>query len=174
MTSESARLPLFQIARDSYGAMGRFAQTVTQGALRSGVEEEIVHLVKIRVSQVNGCAYCVDMHTIDAAAAGITPQRMYLLDAWRHSPRFFSAREQAALGLAEAITRLGSDAVGDEVYLRARTHFTEDQTAHLIFVATVMNAWNRLALSARLAPGAYRGRPRPDAAVPQAHAGSTP
>ncbi|GAA2215294.1 carboxymuconolactone decarboxylase family protein [Nonomuraea monospora] len=158
MTSQFARLPLFQIARESYAAMGRFAQTVTQSALRSGVEAEVVHLVKIRVSQVNGCAYCIDMHIIDAHAAGVTAQRVYLLDAWRHSPRFFSEPEQAALGLAEALTLLGTDAVDDDVYQRARKHFSEEQTAHLIFVATVMNAWNRLAISARLAPGGYKGR----------------
>ena len=155
--SSSQRLPLFSLAPDSYAAMGNFAQTATRNALAAGVDKEVVHLVKIRVSQVNACAFCVEMHTREARADGVSEQRIYQLDAWEHSGGYFTEGEQAALRLAEAITLLRPGAVSDEAYDGARKYFTEEHVAHLIFVATVMNSWNRLAVTARLVPrGAVR------------------
>lgn len=156
--SSQPRLPLRQIASESYAAMIAFAAAATESAVKSGVDEEIVHLLNIRISQINGCAFCIDMHTIDARAAGVSEQRIYLLDGWRHAAGFFSDRERAALDFAEEVTRVEQTGVGDEVYVRAREVFTEEQVGHLIFLATVMNAWNRIAISARLAPGNYRPR----------------
>jgi AhpD family alkylhydroperoxidase len=150
--SSSQRLPLFQLAPDSYAAMRKFAQTTVQSALRAGVAEETVHLVKVRVSQVNACPLCVELHTREARAAGVSEPRLHLLSAWEHAYEYFTEREQAALRLAEAITNVQAGAVSDEVYETARKHYNEDQIAHLIFVSTAMNSWNRLAISARLAP----------------------
>jgi AhpD family alkylhydroperoxidase len=150
--SNSPRLPLFSHAKESYAAMKNFADTATRSALDAGVDKAVVHLVKIRVSQVNACAFCVEMHAREARADGISEQRIYQLDAWRHSPGFFTEAEQAALLLAEGVTLLHPDAVSDEAYDTARKHFPEEQVAHLIFVATVMNSWNRLAIAARLPP----------------------
>jgi AhpD family alkylhydroperoxidase len=150
----SQRLPLFTHAPESYAAMGQFARTATAGALAAGIPSETVHLVKIRISQVNACPFCIEMHTREARADGVSEQRIYLLDAWPQGEVFYSDAEQAALGLAEAVTRLHAGAVGDDAYDGARKHFSEEQVAHLIFVATVMNAWNRLAISARLQPRA--------------------
>lgn len=156
--SSSPRLPLFKLAPDSYAAMAKFAQATTQGALRAGVPEDTVHLVKIRVSQVNACPFCVEMHTREARTAGVTEQRIYLLNAWEHADEYFTEREQAALRLAEAITVLQPDFVGDDVYENARKHYNEDQIAHLIFLSTAMNSWNRLAVSSRLAPQSNKSR----------------
>lgn len=152
------RLPLFTLVPDGYAAMRELSDKATEGALKAGVEEETVHLVKIRVSQLNGCAYCVDMHTIDADAAGVAGQRVHLLTAWRHCAGFYSERERAALDLAESITQLDRDQVGDAVYQRAVGQFGQEQAGHLIFIATVMNAWNRLAMAARLPAGTYQTR----------------
>ncbi|MEV6848469.1 carboxymuconolactone decarboxylase family protein [Actinoplanes sp. NPDC051411] len=146
------RLPLFTQAKESYSAMKNFADTVTRTALGAGVDRAVVHLVKIRVSQVNACAFCVEMHCREARADGVSEQRIFQLDAWRHSPGFFTEAEQAALELAEAVTVLQPGAVSDSSYETACKHFPEELVAHLIFVATVMNSWNRLAISARLLP----------------------
>jgi AhpD family alkylhydroperoxidase len=138
--------------------MRELSDETTEGALKAGVEEEIIHLVKVRVSQLNGCAYCVDMHTIDAQAAGVTNQRMHMLTAWRHCGGFYGERERAALDLAESITQLDRDHVGEAVYHRAIDQFGQEQVGYLIFIATVMNAWNRLAIAGRLPAGSYQGR----------------
>ncbi len=150
------RLPLRQIAPEGYRAMNAFAVAVDEAAAKSGIEAEIVHLLKVRVSQVNGCSFCIDMHTVDARADGVTERRLYLLQGWQHAAGIYSEREQAALEFAEAITRLEQSGVGDAVYDRVRAAFSEDQVGHLIFIATTMNAWNRIAVSARLVPGNYR------------------
>jgi AhpD family alkylhydroperoxidase len=157
MTSQP-RLPLRKIAAESYAAMHAFATAVGEGAKKSGLEDEIVHLLNIRISQVNRCAFCIDMHTIDARAAGVSEQRIYLLDGWKHAADVYSERECAALEFAEAVTRLEESGVDDAVYDRAREVFGEDQVGHLIMICTAMNAWNRLAVSARMVPGNYRRR----------------
>ena len=121
----------------------------------SGLEHSLLELVKVRGSQINGCAYCIDMHTKDARAMGETEQRLYALDAWRETP-FFSDRERAALEWAEAITRIAETHVPDDVYERVRHHFDEPQLVALTFAAIAINAWNRLAITFRAPAGSYQ------------------
>jgi AhpD family alkylhydroperoxidase len=123
---------------------------------KSGIERPLFELVKIRASQINGCAYCIDMHTKDARALGETEQRIYALNAWRETP-FFSARERAALEWTEALTRLGRpDAVPDDLYARVREQFDEDAIVALSFAIVVINCWNRLSIAFRPAVGSYQ------------------
>jgi AhpD family alkylhydroperoxidase len=119
-----------------------------------GLEHPLLELVKIRASQINGCAYCLDMHTQDARAAGETEQRIYALSAWRETP-FFTDRERAALAWTEAVTLVGGG-VPDAVYEEARRHFSEKELADLTWAAVAINAWNRLAISFRAVPGTYK------------------
>jgi len=119
---------------------------------RCGLERSLIELVKLRGSQINGCAYCIDMHTKDARAAGETEQRLYLLDAWRESP-FYSPRERAALAWTEAVTRVSETHVPDDVYKEARQHYSEKELVDLNWVVVAINAWNRLAIPFRFPPG---------------------
>jgi AhpD family alkylhydroperoxidase len=121
----------------------------------SGLEHSLLELVKIRASQINGCAYCIDMHTKDARALGETEQRIYALSAWHETP-FFSDRERAALEYAEAVTRVGETHVPDEVWARVRQHFSEDELVALTFALVAINGWNRLAVAFRITPGTYQ------------------
>jgi len=121
----------------------------------SGLERSLLELVKVRASQINGCAYCIDMHTKDARAMGETEQRLYALNGWRETS-FFSDRERAALEWAEAITRVADTHVPDEVYDRVRRHFDEGELVALTFAAVVINAFNRLAISFRVPAGTYQ------------------
>jgi AhpD family alkylhydroperoxidase len=108
----------------------------------------------MRASQINGCAFCIDMHSIDARALGETEQRLYALDAWRETP-FFSDRERAALEWTEAITRVSETHVPDEIYEVAKKYFSEKEIMDLTIVATTINMWNRIAISTRAVPGRY-------------------
>jgi AhpD family alkylhydroperoxidase len=126
-----------------------------QYARQSGLEAALLELIKIRVSQINGCAFCLDMHTKDARAAGETEQRLYALPAWRETP-FFSDRERAALGWAEAVTQVSQTHVSDEIYETVRQHFTEKELADLTLAIVAINGWNRLAISFRSVPGSYQ------------------
>jgi AhpD family alkylhydroperoxidase len=119
-----------------------------------GLEHSLLELVKIRASQINACAYCIDMHTKDARALGETEQRIYALSAWRETP-FFSDRERAALDWAESVTRVGETQVPDDVYDRVRQHFSEDELVGLTFALVAINGWNRLAVAFRIPPGSY-------------------
>jgi AhpD family alkylhydroperoxidase len=112
-------------------------------------------LVQLRASQINGCAYCIDMHTKDARARGETEQRLYLVNAWRESP-MFSERERAAMDWAEAITRVADTHVSDDVYERVRGHFDEAQLVALTFAAATINAFNRVTISLRVPAGSYQ------------------
>jgi alkylhydroperoxidase AhpD family core domain len=123
----------------------------------SGLEHSLLELIKIRASQINGCAYCLDMHTIDARAAGETEQRIYVLDAWPEAP-FYSDRERAALAWTEAVTLVSETHVPDDVYEEARRHFSEEELANLTWAVVVINGWNRVAVSFRAEPGNYAGR----------------
>src|SRR3954470_13961153 len=120
-----------------------------------GLDHKFVHLLKLRASQINGCAFCIDMHSIDARAAGESEQRLYALDAWRETP-FFSDRERAGLAWVEAITLVSQTHVPDEVYDEARRHFSEKEIFDLTFIASTINAWNRIAIASRTMPGAYQ------------------
>jgi len=124
--------------------------------LRScGLEEKLLLLLKFRVSQINGCAYCLDMHSKDLRAAGETEQRLYLLDVWRESP-FYTERERAALAWAESVTLVTQDHVPDEVYEQARSQFSEEELANLTLALVAINGWNRLSISLRAVPGTYQ------------------
>ena len=126
-----------------------------QAVRASGLERSLLELVKIRASQINGCAYCIDMHTQDARAAGETEQRIYALSAWRETP-FFSDRERAALAWAEAVTRLGEEGVPDALYDETRQVFGEEELVALTFAVVAINSWNRLSIAFRAVPGSYR------------------
>ena len=121
----------------------------------SGLERSLIELVKIRASQLNGCAFCLDMHTKDARAAGESEQRIYVLSAWRDAP-FYSERERAALAWTEALTRLAPDGVPDELYERARKVFNEVELVNLTMAVVAINGWNRLSVAFRSPePGSY-------------------
>jgi AhpD family alkylhydroperoxidase len=120
-----------------------------------GLDHKLMHLLKLRASQINGCAYCIDMHAIDARAAGETEQRLYALDAWRETP-FFDEHERAALAWIEAVTLVSQGHVPDAVYEQARQHFSAKEVVDLTYLASTINAWNRIAISMRAVPGRYQ------------------
>lgn len=141
---------------------------VSPGALRamfglelylrsSGLEENLLNLVRMRVSQINGCAYCLDMHSKELRAGGETEQRIYMLNAWRESP-FYSERERAALAWAEAVTLVADEHVPNDAFKQARSHFSEDELLNLTLAIIAINGWNRLNISFRNVPGAYQPR----------------
>ena len=130
-------------------------RTVERYVRASGLERSLIELVKIRASQLNGCAFCLDMHTKDARAAGESEQRIYVLSAWRDAP-FYSERERAALAWTEALTRLAPDGVPDELYERARKVFNEVELVNLTMAVVAINGWNRLSVAFRSPePGSY-------------------
>ena len=121
----------------------------------SKLEPSLLELVKMRASQVNGCAYCIDMHSKDARAHGETEQRLYALSAWRETP-FFTDRERAALEWTEAVTLVSHDHVPDEVYERAKRIFTDEELVNLTMAVVSINGWNRLCIAFRAVPGTYQ------------------
>ncbi len=121
----------------------------------SGLEEPLLNLVKLRASQINGCAFCLDMHWKDLRAIGENEQRLYSLDAWRESP-YYTDRERAALAWTEAVTRVSETHVPDEVYEQVRKHFSEKELADLTVAVAMINLWNRLSIAARTTPGMYQ------------------
>jgi AhpD family alkylhydroperoxidase len=151
------RLNFITASPKGYEAMSGLERHVRQ----SGLNHRLLELVKTRVSQLNGCAFCLDMHTKDARAAGESEQRLYALSAWRETP-FFDARERAALAWTEAVTRLGEGQVPDDVYAEVRPHFDDQQLVDLTIAIVTINGWNRLAIAFRKEPGTYQ----PAAAAP--------
>jgi AhpD family alkylhydroperoxidase len=129
-----------------------------------GLEEGLLHLIKLRASQINGCAYCLDMHWKDLRAIGESEQRLYSLDAWEESP-YYTDRERAALAWTEAATRVSERHVPDEVYETVRQHFNEKELADLTLAVATINAWNRLSIAGRTTPGTYQPAARTPAAV---------
>jgi AhpD family alkylhydroperoxidase len=121
----------------------------------SGLEKSLLHLVDMRASQINGCAFCLDMHAKDARAAGESEQRLYMLSAWREAP-FYSERERAALEWTEAVTLVADNHIPDEVYERVRPHFTDEELTNLTLAICVINSWNRLNVAFRTPAGSYR------------------
>src|SRR5579863_6237728 len=146
-----ARFNYAKTAPGVYEAMDSLEQYLGQ----CGLEESLMHLVRLRVSQINGCAYCLDMHWKDLRAIGESEQRLYGLDAWRESP-YYSQRERAALAWTEAVTRVTDSHVPDEVYEEVRPHSTEKELADLTLAIATINAWNRMAIAARTVPGVYQ------------------
>lgn len=144
------RLSLPELAPEVYKALVRM-----DAAARKGLDPKLLELVKIRASQLNHCAFCLDMHTKDALAAGESVERIIQLGAWEESEHFYTEKEAAAIALTEAVTVLTDGFVPDEVYARAAKHFEEAELAQLIAAITVINAWNRFGVTARLVPGHY-------------------
>ena len=122
---------------------------------RSSLEKKLLHMIKLRVSQINGCAFCLDMHWKDLQAEGESEQRMYSLDAWRETD-YYSDRERAALAWAEAVTKVTEGHVPDEVFEATRQHFSEQEMADLTFAVVAINGWNRLSIAFRVVPGTYQ------------------
>ncbi len=145
------RLDYKKVAPAAFQAMLAFEDYVHD----CGLDPKLLELVKIRVSQINGCAYCLDMHTKDARAQGETEQRIYALDAWRKTP-FFTDRERAVLAWAEAVTLVASSQLPDEVYEGMGHHFTELEMVNFTAAVVAINGWNRLAISFRSVPGTYQ------------------
>lgn len=145
------RIDFTKVAPEVMSAMLGLESKVHAG----GLEESLLDLIKVRASQINGCAYCIDMHSKDARARGETEQRLYELDAWRETP-FYSARERAALAWTEAVTLVTNGHVPDEVYEEARKQFTDRELAFLSLAIVAINSWNRLAIAFRAEPGTYQ------------------
>ncbi len=146
-----SRLEPSKASPDAYAAMLAMERFVRS----SGLEHELIELVKIRASQMNGCAFCLDMHTKDARAAGETEQRLHVLSAWREAS-FYTPRERAALAWTEAVTRLGPHGVPDEVFQSARQQLSEEELVNLTMAVITINGWNRLAIAFQSPePGSY-------------------
>ena len=145
-----ARIDLMHVNPGVIHAMLGLERQVHQ----AGLDEKLLDLVRMRASQINGCAYCLDMHSKDARAMGETEQRLYSLEAWRETP-YYSARERAALEWTEALTLVSQTHAPDDVFERVREQFSEDELVHLSLAIVAINGWNRLNVAARTVPGAY-------------------
>ncbi|MEU3598940.1 carboxymuconolactone decarboxylase family protein [Streptomyces sp. NPDC006798] len=155
MTNGSSRnLDLDALSGQTYQSMHRLASTAARAAGESGLEGALVELVRIRASQLNGCAFCVDMHTIDARRSGESEQRLYALATWEEAP-FFTERERAALEFTEAVTLIHDGHVPDDVYERTVKVFGAEQLAQLLWIIVVINAYNRVAVTSRRVAGHY-------------------
>lgn len=120
----------------------------------SGLNPTLLELIKIRASQLNGCAFCIDMHTKDARLHGETEQRIYALNGWRETP-FFTPEERAVLAFTEAVTLISTDHVSDALYQEVSQYFSAEQIANLLLAIVTINAWNRIAIATRIVPGTY-------------------
>ncbi|MFE4616334.1 carboxymuconolactone decarboxylase family protein [Streptomyces sp. NPDC056747] len=147
------RLAMSERVPEFYRAMLRL-----EAAAAKGVDPTLYHLIKIRASQVNHCAFCIDMHTKDALAEGETVERIVQLSAWEESRHFYTERELAALALTESVTVLTDGFVPDEVYAQAAAHFDETELARVIAAIVTINAWNRIGVTTRMTPGHYTPR----------------
>ena len=151
MNSMEPRIDYLKSARGAYHAMLGIEHYLQQ----CGLEESLQNLIKLRVSQVNGCAYCIDMHWKDLRAAGESEQRLYGLDAWEESP-YYTDRERAALAWAESVTNIQEGHVPDAVFEHVKEFFNEKELADLTLAVTAINSWNRLSIAARTVPGTYQ------------------
>ena len=147
----SERINYAKVTPEGYRAMSGLERYVRG----SGLEPSLLELVKLRASQINGCAYCIDMHWKDARARGESEQRLYGLMAWRESP-YYTERERAALAWTEAVTLIADSHVPDELYEEVRQYFNETELVNLTFALVAINGWNRLAISFRTEPGTYQ------------------
>ena len=149
------RMNFYQAAPDTIKALTALENQIQA----SGLEQSLIELVKTRASQINGCAYCVDMHTTDARKHGETEQRLYLLNAWRESP-LYTNRERAALAWTEAVTLVSEGHVPDDVYEEVKQQFSEEELVNLTLAVVTINAWNRLAIAFRVVQGDYQPAPK--------------
>ena len=145
------RLDYYAIAPDATKIMFEFEKYLQ----KTNLDTTLLELVKVRASQINGCAFCLDMHTKDARANGETEQRLYALDAWRGTD-FYTAKERAAMALTEAITQISINHVSDALYDEVRKAFNEKDFVDLIFAINTINSWNRIAITTRAVPGIYQ------------------
>lgn len=150
---QEQRLDAMKISPAAYKAVAALQGYVDQ----SGLDQSLLDLVKIRASQINGCAYCLVMHTNDARKHGESDERMYLLDAWQEAP-VFTARERAALGWVDAVTKIAEGHVPDEVYENTRRHFSEKEIVDLTAATVAINGWNRIAIAFRATPQLTRAK----------------
>ncbi|MET7403499.1 carboxymuconolactone decarboxylase family protein [Dactylosporangium sp. NPDC005572] len=144
--TNTARMDLSAVVPAAYQAVLGLEKYV-----RANVDGELLHLIKLRASIMNGCAYCVDLHSRDGLADGISSRKLFALGAWRESP-FFDERERAALDLTEEVTRLGNHGVTDEVWSAAVQHFGEEGVANLLMAIATINVWNRIGVPTRMQP----------------------
>jgi AhpD family alkylhydroperoxidase len=147
--------PRINLADPAYGGVIEARYGLEEPLRQSGLEPALRELVKTRASQLNGCAYCLDMHTKDARAHGETEQRLYALNAWREAP-FYTDRERAALEWTEHLTLIAEKGVPDELYARMQDHFSEEEIVNLSLAVAQINSWNRLAISVRAPAGTYQ------------------
>jgi AhpD family alkylhydroperoxidase len=160
ITHDTAQIPVrldFDRLAPSFSrAMSRLDQAATKELDTAGIDPRLRELIRIRASQLNGCAYCIDMHTKDARAIGETEQRLYGLTAWAETP-YFTARERAALAFTEAVTRLTGTHVPDQAYADVAAEFSPPQIAALVSLIVAINAWNAIGVSTRAwVPGSYQ------------------
>lgn len=151
----SARIDYYKASAEGLAAVGRLEAHVRH----SGLEESLLELVKMRASQINGCGFCLDMHSKDARAAGETEQRLYVLPAWREAP-FYTERERAALEWTEAVTLIAQNEIPDEQFERVRAQFSDKELVDLTLAIAAINTWNRLSISFRTVIGSYTVTPR--------------
>ena len=147
------RIDLAKVSPDAYRAI----MGVELFARHGGLDHKLLELVKLRASYMNGCAYCVDMHSKDARVAGETEQRIYSVPVWRETP-YYTDRERAALAYTEAVTALGHGGVSDEVFDETAAHFTEAELVTLTMAIVAINCWNRVVVPFRVEPGSYQPR----------------
>ena len=147
------RMEYWKVAPGAFKAMSSLETYLRD----SGLDKPLLHMVKLRASQMNGCAYCIDMHWKDARAGGESEQRLYGLDAWREAP-YYTARERAVLEWVEAVTRITKGHVPDAVYETVRPHLNDKELTDLTLAVGAINAWNRLSIAARTPAGTYKPR----------------
>src|SRR5579883_1482968 len=157
--AEAIMQPRFDPAKNAPGAYKAMIGLETY-LHQSGLEIPLLHLIKLRASQLNGCAFCIDMHWKDLRAIGENEQRLYGLDAWEESP-YYTERERAALAWTEAVTNLHPGHVPDEVFEKARHEFSEKELADLTLAIATINVWNRLSIAGRTVPGTYQSKLKP-------------
>jgi AhpD family alkylhydroperoxidase len=150
------RINGFKASPQAYQAMAALGHFVDS----CGLERGLLELVRMRASQINGCAYCLDMHSKDARALGETEQRLYALNAWRETP-FYTARERAALEWTEAITLISETHAPDDIYERVAREFSPEDLANLTLAIATINSWNRLSMAYRIVPGSYQSNLQP-------------
>ncbi len=146
-----ARLDYYAIAPEAAKIMVDFEKYLKS----TNLDLTLLELVKTRASQINGCAFCLDMHTKDARSKGETEQRLYALNAWRETD-FYTEKERAALALTEAITQISTNPISDELYNSVREHFNEKDFVDLVYAVNTINSWNRIAITMRAVPGKYQ------------------
>ncbi len=142
----SDRIDLSKVAPDAYKPMIALEKYIAG----TGLDKKLYHLIKTRASQINGCHYCINMHTRDAIKLGETTQRLFLLDAWEEAPELYTAKERAVLALTEEMTRIADGHVSDEVYEEAARQLTEKELAAVMMGIVAINGWNRMAIATHM------------------------